>query len=58
MCMGIATIQSMGEVDIRASLRQQRTRKKKAAVALARKIAVLAWALMRDDKDWDPNAHD
>ena len=32
----------------------QRTRKKKAAVALARKIAVLAWALMRDDKDWDP----
>jgi len=33
---------------------KQRTRKKKAAVALARKIAVLAWALMRDDKDWDP----
>ncbi|MEZ6133809.1 MAG: hypothetical protein R3C53_02755 [Pirellulaceae bacterium] len=33
---------------------KQRTRKKKAAVALARKIAVIAWALMRDDKDWDP----
>ncbi|MEZ6136453.1 MAG: transposase [Pirellulaceae bacterium] len=33
---------------------KQRTRKKKAAVALARKIAVIAWALMRDDQDWDP----
>lgn len=33
---------------------QQKTRKKKAAVALARKIAVLAWALLRDQKNWDP----
>ncbi|MFN6162954.1 MAG: IS110 family transposase [Planctomycetota bacterium] len=32
---------------------KQKTRKKKAAVALARKIAVLAWALLRDGKDWD-----
>jgi hypothetical protein len=23
-------------------------------VALARKIAVLAWAMLRDEKDWDP----
>jgi len=33
---------------------KQKTRKKKAAIALARKIAVLAWALLRDEKDWDP----
>jgi transposase len=33
---------------------QQKTRKKKAGVALARKIAVIAWALLRDEKDWDP----
>ena len=31
----------------------QRTRKKKAAVALARKIAVVAWAMMRDEINWD-----
>ena len=29
-------------------------RKKKAAVAMARKILVLAWALMRDEVDYDP----
>ena len=33
---------------------KQKTRKKKAAVALARKIAVLAWAMLRDEKDWEP----
>lgn len=33
---------------------KQKTRKKKAAVALARKIAVIAWALLRDEKDWEP----
>jgi len=33
---------------------KQKTRKKKAAIALGRKIAVLAWALLRDEKDWDP----
>lgn len=33
---------------------KQKTRRKKAAVALARKIAVIAWALLRDDKDWEP----
>jgi transposase len=33
---------------------KQKTRKKKAAVALARKIAVLSWALLRDEKDWEP----
>lgn len=33
---------------------KQVTRKKKAAVALARKIAVIAWALLRDEKDWQP----
>ena len=32
----------------------QKTCKKKAAIALARKIAVLAWAMLRDEKDWDP----
>jgi transposase len=33
---------------------KQKTRKKKAGVALARKIAVLAWAMLRDEKDWEP----
>lgn len=33
---------------------KQKTRKKKAAIALARKIAVLAWAMLRDEKDWSP----
>lgn len=33
---------------------KQKTRKKKAAVALALKIAVIAWALLRDEKDWEP----
>lgn len=32
----------------------QKTRKKKAAIALARKIAVVAWAMLRDEKDWSP----
>jgi len=34
---------------------KQKTRKKKAAIALARKLAVIAWAMLRDEKDWDPN---
>ncbi len=33
---------------------KQKTRKKKAAIALARKLAVIAWALLRDERDWDP----
>lgn len=33
---------------------QQKTRRKKAAVALARKLAVIAWALLREGKDWQP----
>jgi transposase len=33
---------------------KQKTRRKKAAIALARKIAVIAWAMLRDGKDWDP----
>lgn len=33
---------------------KQKTRKKKAAVALARKIAVVAWAMLRDQSNWDP----
>ncbi len=33
---------------------RQKTRKKKAAVALARKIAVVAWAMLRDETDWSP----
>ncbi len=32
----------------------QSTRKKKAGIALARKIAVVAWAMMRDETNWDP----
>ena len=34
---------------------KQKTRKKKAGIALARKIAVIAWAMLRDEKDWDPS---
>lgn len=30
-----------------------KTRRKKAGIALARKIAVIAWAMMRDETDWD-----
>lgn len=33
----------------------QATRKKKAGIALARKIAVVAWAMMRDEAEWDSN---
>jgi transposase len=33
---------------------KQKTRRKKAAIAVARKIAVLAWAMLRDETDWDP----
>ncbi len=28
--------------------------KKKAAIALARKIAVVAWAMLKNKTDWDP----
>lgn len=31
----------------------QKTRRKKAAIALARKIVVVAWALLRDESNWD-----
>lgn len=30
-----------------------KTRRKKAGIALARKIAVIAWAMMRDETNWD-----
>jgi transposase len=30
-----------------------KTRRKKAGVALARKLAAIAWAMMRDEKPWD-----
>lgn len=33
---------------------KQKTRKKKAGIALARKIAVIAWAMLRDEQDWEP----
>ena len=32
----------------------QKTRRKKAAIALARKIAVVAWAMLKHETDWDP----
>jgi transposase len=32
----------------------QKTRRKKAGIALARKIAVVAWAMMRDESQWEP----
>jgi hypothetical protein len=32
----------------------QKTRRKKAAIALARKIAVVAWAMLKNKTDWDP----
>ena len=31
------------------------TRKKKAAVAMARKILIVAWAMLRDESDYDPD---
>jgi transposase len=33
----------------------QKTRKKKAGIALAIKLSVIAWAMLRDEKDWDPS---
>lgn len=33
----------------------KRVRRKKAAVALARKILVVAWAMLRDETDYDPS---
>ncbi len=36
--------------------RGQKTRKKQALVALARKILVRCWAMLRDGKPWDPEA--
>jgi transposase len=33
---------------------KQKTRKKKAGIALARKIAVIGWAMLRDESDWNP----
>lgn len=35
---------------------KQKTRKKKAAIALARKLSVIAWALLRDGQNWDPQS--
>ena len=32
----------------------QKTRRKKAAIALARKIAVVSWAMLKNKTDWDP----
>ena len=32
----------------------QKTRKKKAALGLARKIGVVAWAMLKHGTDWDP----
>ncbi len=54
VCMVIHSIQPVGSNHLRTYLGKQKTRKKKAAVALARKIAVLAWAMLRDETDWDP----
>ena len=34
--------------------RKKKTRKKKAAIALARKIAVVSWAMLKNKTDWDP----
>lgn len=33
----------------------KQVRRKKAAVALARRILVVAWAMLRDESDYDPN---
>ncbi len=54
MCLGLASIQPLGQGHLRPYPGKQKTRKKKAAIALARKIAVLAWAMLRDETDWDP----
>ncbi len=54
MCLGIAALQPWARGVYDRISGKQITRKKKAAVALARKIAVIAWAMLRDEKDWDP----
>ena len=32
----------------------QKNRRKKAAIALARKLAVVAWSMLKHGTDWDP----
>lgn len=32
----------------------QKTRKKEAAIAVARKIAVVTWSMLKHETDWDP----
>ncbi len=34
----------------------QKTRRKQAAVALARKILIWSWAMLRDERDWQPQS--
>jgi len=33
----------------------QKTRRKQAAVGLARKVLIWSWSLLRDERDWTPN---
>ena len=35
----------------------KKVRRKKAAIALARKLLVVAWAMLRDESDYDPSRH-
>ena len=34
----------------------EKTRRKKAAVGLGRKVLIWCWALLRDGRDWSPGA--
>ena len=52
--MGKHPVQCLGKNNLRAHHGGQKTRKKKAAIALARKIAVVAWAMLKNETDWDP----
>lgn len=36
--------------------RGQKTRRKQAVVAVARKVLIWCWAMLRDERDWDPAA--
>ena len=50
---GSVCIQPLGRATYDRIHGGQKTRKKKAAIALARKIAVVAWSMMRDESEWD-----
>jgi hypothetical protein len=47
-----------GKAVFERACKGHKTRRKQAAVALARKVLVWCWAMLRDDKPWDAKRHE